>query len=96
MSMTQSDREFLHTAALERIQYHYEAHQEETKANRERLAALEKPYQDALSHLCPEEVKTIHDFHELSFNMSADSELMLYKCGVLDGLRLAKLLLQLE
>ena len=28
--------------------------------------------------------------------MSADSELMLYKCGVLDGLRLAKLLLELE
>lgn len=96
MSMTQSDREFLHTAALERIQFHYEAHQDETKADRERLAALEKPYQNALAHLSTKEVKAIHDFHELSFNMSADSELMLYKCGVLDGLRLAKLLLELE
>lgn len=96
MKITDSDRDFLHTAALERIQHHYLAHREETKADWERLEELEKPYQAVLSRLSAEDVQAIHDFHEHCFFMGANAEIMLYRCGVLDGLRLAKYLMTLE
>jgi hypothetical protein len=96
MKLTEADLEFLGIAMMERIQQHYSTHHEETKADFERLVELEKPYQEVLSRLSAEDVQAVHAFHEHCFHMGANCEAMLYRCGVLDGLRLAKLLMELE
>ena len=80
----------------ERIDQHYAAHRDETKADQDALAQLDERYWEVLDRLPSEDADVIHAFHDKSFWLGAHMEKTLYKCGVLDGLRLAKTILELE
>lgn len=96
MKISDMDLEFLEMAATERIDQHVAANREVTKADRELLAKLDQRYWEVLENLSDEDAEAIHEFHDHSFWLMADEEKTLYKCGVLDGLRLAKFILELE
>lgn len=96
MKLNDTDLEFLEFAATERIDQHVAANREATKASRELLAKLDQRYWDVLGNLTEEDAEAIQEFHDHSFWMLAEEEKTLYKCGVLDGLRIAKIILELE
>ena len=96
MKLNDTDLEFLETVVTERIDQHVAANREATKADRELLAKLDQHYWEVLEKLSEEDADAIHEFHDHSFWMMAEEEKTLYKCGVLDGLRLAKSILELE
>ena len=96
MKISDMDLEFLETVVTERIDQHVAAHREATKASRELLAKLDRRYWEVLENLSEEDAEAIHEFHDHSFWMLAEEEKTLYKCGVLDGLRIAKFILELE
>lgn len=96
MKLPDMDLRFLEAAATVRIDQHCAAHREETKADRERLAKLDERYWKVLDKLCEEDAEAIHAFHDFSFQTSAAEQKILYKCGVLDGLRIAKYIIELE
>lgn len=93
MKLTDADCSFLAAAASSRIQHHYEIHHSATQKDRKRLVELEQSYQAVLARLCPDDADAIRAFHDQCFTMGADAERMLFRAGVLDGLRLAKLIL---
>ena len=96
MEISDMDLEFLEMAATERIDQHVAANREATKADRELLAKLDQHYWEVLEKLSEEDAEAIHEFHDNSFWLMADEEKTLYKNGALDGLRLAKFILELE
>ena len=96
MKLNDTDLEFLETVVTERIDQHVAANREATKADRELLAKLDQHYWEVLEKLSEEDADAIHEFHDHSFWLMADEEKTLYKNGVLDGLRLAKFILELE
>ena len=96
MQLSDDDLEFLDSMATERIDQHYAVHRSETKADREALEQLDERYWKVLDKLPEEDADVIHAFHDHSFWMQAEMEKTLYKCGVLDGLRIAKCILELE
>ena len=96
MKISDMDLEFLETVVTERIDQHVAANREATKPGRELLAKLDQRYWDVLGNLTEEDAEAIHEFHDHSFWLMAEEEKTLYKCGVLDGLRLAKIILELE
>ena len=96
MKLNDTDLEFLEFAATERIDQHVAANRKATQASRELLAKLDRRYWEVLENLSEEDAEAIHEFHDHSFWMMAEEEKTLYKCGVLDGLRIAKFILELE
>ena len=96
MKISDMDLEFLEMAATERIDQHVAANREATKSSRELLAKLDRRYWEVLENLSEEDAEAIHEFHDHSFWLMAEEEKTLYKCGVLDGLRIAKFILELE
>jgi hypothetical protein len=96
MKLNEDDLRLIDLVVTERIDQHYAAHQEETRADRQALEELDEQYWEVLDRLPDEDADVIHAFHDKSFWMGAAMEKTLYKCGVLDGLRLAKAILELE
>mgnify|MGYP006936032152 CR=1 FL=1 len=96
MKLNDTDFEFLEFAATERIDQQVAANRETTQASRELLAKLDRRYWEVLENLSDEDAEAIHECHDHSFWMLAEEEKTLYKCGVLDGLRIAKFILELE
>ena len=96
MKLTKMDCDLIEATVTERIDQHVAANREATKADRELLAKLDQHYWEVLEKLSEEDADAIHEFHDHSFWLMADEEKTLYKNGVLDGLRLAKFILELE
>ena len=96
MKLNDTDLEFLEFAATERIDQHVAANRKATQDSRELLAKLDRRYWEVLENLTEEDAEAIHEFHDHSFWLMAEEEKTLYKCGVLDGLRIAKFILELE
>lgn len=96
MKLTDMDLELLDFAATERIDQHVAANREATKSDRELLEKLDQHYWEVLEKLSKEDADAIHKFHDHSFWLIAEEEKLLYKCGVLDGLKLAKAILELK
>lgn len=90
--MKRKEKEFLHAIALERIQQHYVEHQQEIQPDRARFLELAEQYQEVMAHLSEADLKVVQDYQEYVFNSSAAVEMVLYKAGVRDGVRLAKLM----
>ena len=90
--MKRKEKEFLHAIALERIQHHYVEHQQEIQPDRSRFLELAEQYQEVMEHLNEADLEVVQNYQEYVFNSSAVAEMVLYKAGVKDGLRLAKLM----
>ena len=94
--MNQEDRDFINSIADERIQYHYSEHLREIQPDKDQFIALEERLQEALKPLGKEAHETVQVYLEYLFHKSAITELTLYKAGVVDGCKLAKLIQNLE
>ena len=95
MKLREDDHKFLEFIASERIDQHYAAHREETRTDQDALAELDERYWAVLDSLPDEDADVIHAFHDHSYWMQAAMEKTMYKCGVLDGLRLARAIQEL-
>ena len=95
MKLSEADRELLESIATDRMDQHIAAHRQEAKADLEILNKRAEVYWEVLDKLEDEDANAIHDYHDHSYWMAANEEKMLYKCGVLDGLRIAKCILEL-
>lgn len=96
MKLTDMDLDLIDTTATERIDQYYALHQKDIKSEREHLKELDERYWSVLDRLSEKDAECIHEFHDYSFWMQSEFEKVLYKHGVLDGLRLARLFLELQ
>lgn len=96
MKLTEMDLELIEATATERIDQYYALHRKNTKAEWEHLKILDERYWAVLNRLSEKDAEVIHEFHDCSFWMQSAFEKDLYKHGVLDGLRLAKTILELK
>lgn len=86
--MTNRDREFLSTAIGERIEQLYEEHMDELRPHKDELIRLEKGNWSALDKLSVDDSKAVQAFTEHTFHQSANVEKVMYRLGVIDGIRL--------
>lgn len=89
--MNRQEKDFLNSIVQQRIQYHFQEHQKEIQPDRGRFLALAEKYQEVMTHLNKTDLEVVQEYQEYVFNSSAAVEKVLYKAGVLDGLRLGKL-----
>ena len=94
--MRQEDNDFLNSVADERIQFHYAEHLKEIQPDRTEFTALEENFRAAIKPLSKEANESVQAYLDYLFCKSAVTEMVLYKGGVLDGYRLAKLIQKLE
>ena len=90
--MNQNDRAFLDAIANERIQFHYSAYQEKARPDEDSFFALEDRFQAALEQLGKENSDAVREYLEYLFHTSAATQTMLYKAGMVDGIRLTHLI----
>ena len=95
MKLNDDDLRLIDFVTSERIDQHYAAHRDETKSDRDALEQLDERYWAVLDKLPDEDADVIHAFHDHSYWMQAAMEKTMYKCGVLDGLRLARAIQEL-
>lgn len=86
--MKNRDREFLNTVIGERIEQLYEEHMDELRPHKDELMRLEKGYWSALDKLSEDDSEAVQAFTEHTFHQSANVEKVMYRLGVIDGIRL--------
>ncbi|GEM_PF-5698407 len=94
--MKRKENEFLDAIVQERIQHHYQEHHQEIQPDRSRFLELAEQYQEVMTHLNEADLEVVQNYQEYVFNSSAAVETVLYKAGVLDGLRLGILVRKLN
>jgi L-lactate utilization protein LutB len=89
--MKRKEKEFMDAIVQERIQHYFQEHQEEIQPDRSRFLELAEQYQEVMSHLNEADLEVVQNYQEYVFHSSAAVETVLYKAGVLDGLRLGRM-----
>ena len=88
-----TDKEFLDTFIIERIQMHMSNAQPQLTENEIAAALeLEAKYNLALEKLPPETANTIKEFNKHLSDKLCEEQIFLYLCGIKDGLRLYRTL----
>lgn len=86
--MTNRDGEFLDTVIGERIEQLYEEHMDELRPHKDELMRLESGYWSALDKLSKDDLIAVQAFTEHTIYQSANVEKIMYRLGVIDGIRL--------
>ena len=89
--MKRKEKEFLDAIVQERIQHHFQKHQQEIQPDRSRFLELAEQYQEVMTHLSEADLDVVQNYQEYVFQSSATVETVLYKAGVFDGLRLGRM-----
>lgn len=89
--MNQNDKDFLRGMMHERMTQHYGTAFPRSSESTQRLGELEKKLNQALKLLPEEQVEIVRQYQDLLFERSAESEVLFYKSGLLDGIKISSL-----
>ena len=89
--MNQNDKDFLRGVMHERMTQHYGAAFPRSSESTQRIGELEKKLNQALKLLPEEQVEIVRQYQDLIFERSAESEVLFYKSGLLDGIKIGSL-----
>lgn len=89
--MNQKDRDFLRAVMHERMTQHYGAAFPKSRESAKRLGELEKKLNQALKLLPEEQVEIVRQYQALLFERSAESEVLFYQSGLMDGIKIGSL-----
>lgn len=95
MILSDAERDFLHSIVIERIQQHYEKNRSLHQVTRTRIQELGLRFSQILEKMDAQDAEVIRDYQELCSHLAADAEIEYYQSGILDGIRLVRMVYSL-